>query len=56
MLRVKLPSGELNVEQLEAVASISKEYARNTADFTTRQDLQFHYITVRDLPAIFKKN
>ncbi|MFA6789689.1 MAG: nitrite/sulfite reductase, partial [Arcobacteraceae bacterium] len=55
MLRVKLPNGELNLEQMQAVATISKEYARNTADFTTRQDIQFHYITVRDLPAIFKK-
>ena len=55
MLRVKLPNGELNLEQMLAVAAISKEYARNTADFTTRQDIQFHYITVRDLPAIFKK-
>lgn len=55
MLRVKLPNGELNLEQMLAVAAISQEYARGTADFTTRQDIQFHYITVRDLPAIFKK-
>ncbi|MFA7083125.1 MAG: nitrite/sulfite reductase [Arcobacteraceae bacterium] len=55
MLRVKLPNGELNLEQLKAVASISKEYGRNTATFTTRQDLQFHFITVRNLPDIFKR-
>jgi len=53
MLRVKLISGSLNVVQLKKVAEISKLYARSTADFTTRQDLQFHFITMKDLPAIF---
>ncbi|WP_419771060.1 MAG: nitrite/sulfite reductase [Candidatus Marinarcus sp.] len=53
MLRVKLPNGELNLEQIERLAHISNEYARGTADFTTRQDIQFHYITVANLPAIF---
>jgi len=55
MLRVKLPSGRLDIEALEAVAEISKRYARGTADFTTRQDLQFHFIKVEDLPVIFAK-
>jgi sulfite reductase (ferredoxin) len=53
MLRVKLPNGQMNLEQIKAVAQISEEYARRTADFTTRQDIQFHYITVKDLPAVF---
>lgn len=55
MLRVKLESGRLDLKGLEAVAEISKRYARGTADFTTRQDLQFHFICVKDLPAIFAK-
>lgn len=55
MLRVKLEGGRLDLKQLEAVAEISKGYARGTADFTTRQDLQFHFIRVKDLPAIFAK-
>lgn len=54
MLRVKLLEGALNLEQIEAVAEISKKYARGTADFTTRQGLQFHFIKVDDLPAIFE--
>jgi sulfite reductase (ferredoxin) len=53
MLRVKLPNGELNLKQLNALAAISQEYARGSADFTTRQDLQFHFIAVKDLPTIF---
>lgn len=55
MLRVKLENASMNLEQIRMVAEISKEYARGTADFTTRQDIQFHYITVRDLPEVFRK-
>ncbi len=55
MLRVKLEHGAMNVEQMRVVGEISKEFARNTADFTTRQDIQFHYIQVRDLPEIFRR-
>ena len=54
MLRVKLEGGLLTLEQLKIVAQISLKYARGTADFTTRQDLQFHYIRVVDLPEIFR--
>ncbi|MCK9454614.1 nitrite/sulfite reductase [Sulfurimonas sp.] len=55
MLRVKLIGGRLNLDGLEAVAEISKRYARGTADFTTRQDIQLHFIKVEDLPAIFER-
>ena len=55
MLRVKLENASMNLEQLRMVAEISNQYARGTADFTTRQDIQFHYITVRDLPEVFRK-
>ncbi len=54
MLRVKLENGLLNLEQLKIVSLISEKYARGTVDFTTRQNLQFHYIRVVDLPEIFR--
>ncbi len=54
MLRVKLEGGQLTLPQLKIVSEISEKYARGTADFTTRQDLQFHYIRVVDLPEIFR--
>ncbi len=55
MLRVKLINGELNLKQLKTIATISKEFAKNSADFTTRQDIQFHFIKIVDLPEIFKR-
>lgn len=55
MLRIKMESGELSLAQIEAVGRIAKQYARDTADFTTRQDIQFHWIQVKDLPDIFAR-
>lgn len=54
MLRVKLEEGKITAEQLRTLGYISTTYAQRSADFTTRQDLQFHWIQLRHLPAIFK--
>jgi len=53
MLRVKLVQGAITLEQMKILSSISKEFARQTANLTTRQDIQFHFIRIRDLPEIF---
>jgi sulfite reductase (ferredoxin) len=53
MLRVKIPNGIVTAEQLDAMGRISLRYGRNTGDITTRQGVQFHYIRIEDVPAIF---
>ncbi|HEY0379817.1 MAG TPA: nitrite/sulfite reductase [Pyrinomonadaceae bacterium] len=53
MLRVKVPNGTLSALQLETLGRLSLRYARNTGDVTTRQDIQFHYVRIEDVPAIF---
>src|SRR5918999_444690 len=53
MLRVKVPNGTLTAAQLETLGRLSLRYARNTGDVTTRQDIQFHYVRIEDVPAIF---
>ncbi len=53
MLRVKIENGILNRKQIKTLGELSLQYAKGTADFTTRQDLQFHWIEMKDLPAIF---
>src|SRR5918993_342614 len=55
MLRVKVPNGTLTSEQLETLGRVSTVYARSTGDVTTRQDIQFHYVRIEDVPAIFEE-
>ncbi|GEL16863.1 nitrite/sulfite reductase [Pseudonocardia asaccharolytica] len=54
MLRVRIDGGALSTEQLRAVGEISETYARDTADVTDRQNIQYHWIRVEDVPAIWQ--
>lgn len=53
MLRTKITHGALTSGQLEKLGEISIRYAQNTGDITTRQDIQFHYVRIEDVPTIF---
>src|SRR4029453_7128982 len=55
MLRVRIDGGALSVEQLRVRGQISSEFARDTADITDRQNLQFHWIRVEDMPEIWRR-
>ncbi|MEE6257135.1 nitrite/sulfite reductase [Plantactinospora sonchi] len=55
MLRVRIDGGQLNLAQLRVVAEISREFARDTADITDRQNIQLHWIRVEDMPEIWRR-
>ena len=52
MMRIALPNGLLTSHQLRVIADLCKRYARNLADITTRQNIQFHWLTIQSLPEI----
>ncbi|GII76182.1 ferredoxin--nitrite reductase [Sphaerisporangium rufum] len=54
MLRVRVDGGRLDLAQLRAIAEVSTRYARDTADITDRQNIQFHWIRVEDMPDIWR--
>jgi len=53
MLRVRIDGGAVDVAQLRTLADISVRYARGTADVTDRQNIQYHWIRIEDVPAIW---
>ncbi|MBP2366720.1 nitrite/sulfite reductase [Pseudonocardia parietis] len=55
MMRVRLDGGAVSVAQLRALGEVSRTYARDTADVTDRQNIQYHWIRVEDVPAIWDK-
>jgi sulfite reductase (ferredoxin) len=55
MLRVRIDGGRLTSEQLRAIAEVSNEYARGTADVTDRQNIQLHWIRIEDVPKIWQR-
>ncbi|MFE2440641.1 nitrite/sulfite reductase [Streptomyces melanosporofaciens] len=55
MMRVRIDGGRLTTEQLRVVGEISEEFARGTADITDRQNVQYHWIRIEDVPEIWKR-
>jgi sulfite reductase (ferredoxin) len=55
MLRVRIDAGQVNLKQLRALAEISSEFARDTADITDRQNIQYHWIRIEDMPEIWRR-
>ena len=55
MLRVRIDGGALTTEQLTVLGEISQTYARDTADITDRQNIQYHWIRIEDVPTIWAK-
>jgi sulfite reductase (ferredoxin) len=55
MMRVRIPGGQLSAEQLAVAAGIAKEYGRDLADITDRQNIQFHWIRIEDVPEIWQR-
>ena len=52
MLRIAVPYGILASSQLRALAAVSRKYDRGFAHFTTRQNVQFNWVKVEQVPDI----
>ncbi|MNB55963.1 Sulfite reductase [ferredoxin] [compost metagenome] len=55
MLRVAIPYGTLSAEQMRTLASIASDYDRGYGHFTTRQNMQFNWIELSDVPDILER-
>jgi sulfite reductase (NADPH) hemoprotein beta-component len=52
MLRIAIPYGMLNSAKLRKLAHIMRKYDRGYGHFTTRQNLQLHWIKLEETPDI----
>ena len=65
MIRIKIPGGVLSAGQARTIGQIAIDFARgpepnphfgnNFLDLTTRQDIQMHWIHMRDVPEIWRR-
>ena len=55
MLRVRSDGGVLSAAALRTLGTISTEFARDTADISDRQNVQYHWIRVEDMPEIWRR-
>jgi len=54
MLRVKIPSGALNAVQLRTLAEIADRYSTGRGHVTTRENMQFHFVKLENVPATMR--
>ena len=52
MLRIAIPYGTLSPKQMRMLAHIARTYDKGYGHFTTRQNLQFNWPALSDIPAI----
>ena len=52
MLRVAIPYGTLSAEQMRGLAAIARRFDRGYGHFTTRQNVQFNWTRLDDMPGI----
>ncbi len=54
MVRVKLPAGEFYPHQFEKIAQLSEQYSIGSAHFSTRENIQLHWVILEDVSEIFR--
>ncbi|WP_431949591.1 nitrite/sulfite reductase [Nocardia lijiangensis] len=55
MMRVRCDGGALNVAQLRTLGQISTEFGRDTADLSDRENVQYHWIEIENVPEIWRR-
>lgn len=55
MLRVRTDGGALSTEALRTLGQLSTEFARDTADISDRQNVQYHWIRIEDMPEVWRR-
>jgi sulfite reductase (ferredoxin) len=55
MMRVRTDGAILGATQLRTLGEVSSAYARGTADITDRCNIQYHWVRVEDVPAIWER-
>jgi len=53
MVRIKIPGGILNREQLDCIGDLTNKYSNvEFANITTRQDIQLHFVELKSIPKV----
>lgn len=52
MVRVKVPSGVLNPEQLRTLADIAETYSTGRGHLTTRENIQYHFVKMQNVTTV----
>ena len=52
MLRIAIPYGTLSARQMRALARVARDYDKGYGHWTTRQNIQFNWVALKDIPDV----
>ena len=52
MIRIKIPQGLMDAHQARVFADIAERWSRGFGHITTRQNMQFHFVPLKDVPEL----
>ncbi|MFC7291827.1 nitrite/sulfite reductase [Hirschia litorea] len=55
MLRIAIPYGQLSSKQMRTLADVGEKYDKGYGHFTTRQNIQFNWIALKDIPTVLEE-
>ena len=55
MVRVKVPYGAMTADQLDLLADVVDGHSRGWGHITTRQNIQFHFVELAEIPTVMRK-
>src|SRR5688500_17493081 len=55
MMRIKVPEGVVTAPQMRALADVGARYSRGFAHITTRQNVQFHFVPLKDAESAMRE-
>ncbi len=54
MVRIKLPAGEIYPNQIEKISQLSEQFSIGSAHFSTRENIQLHWVILEDVSEILR--
>lgn len=54
MVRIKVPAGEIYPHQLEKISQLSEQFSIGSAHFSTRENIQLHWVILEDVSEILR--
>ena len=55
MVRVKVPYGAMTADQLDLLADVVDDHSRGWGHITTRQNIQFHFVELAEIPTVMRR-
>lgn len=55
MLRVAIPYGQLNAARMRKLSKIARDYDRGYGHMTTRQNIQYNWVQLKDIPDVLEE-